>query len=217
MAEKRTGKYIYELEELLGVLKNEAWVAVAQDNLTRKMNVRVFRAYINGDNDEPSDELYYSSLKVEEMFQNTGDILEGIINDLTSINNRIDDLINTVNSMYQTLNNRITEEVNNLNKRIDQEIANLNKRIDQEITALTNKINQEVTTLNTKINNLKDTLNNTITTNVTNLNNKIDNSVAELNRKIEALRQELQGWILYGSSVPTNATLPAGRLYIQYF
>lgn len=206
MAEKRTGKYIYELEELLGVLKNEAWVAVAQDNLTRKMNVRVFRAYINGDNDEPSDELYYSSLKVEEIFQNTSDILEGIINDLTSINNRIDDLINTVNSIYQTLNNRITEEVNNLNKRIDQ-----------EITALTNKINQEVATLDTKINNLKDTLNNTITTNVNNLNNKIDNSVAELNRKIEALRQELQGWILYGSSVPTNATLPAGRLYIQYF
>lgn len=171
--EKRTGLYIYELEELLGNIKTESWFAISQDNMTRKVSSRTIRQFMNGDNDEPSDELYYSSNKVESLFETTGDTINEIINDISSINQRLDDIANSINSNFKTLNDRITSEVNNLNRRIDNEVSALNARIDSE--------------------------------------------VAELNRKINQLRDELHGWILYGTSVPTNSTLPAGRLYIQYF
>lgn len=171
--DKRTGLYIYELEELLGNIKVDAWFALSQDNMTRKVSGRTIRRFMNGDNDEPSDELYYSSSKVELLLKGTGDIINEIISDIDNINQRLDDLSNSINSNFKTLNDRITNEVNKLNIRIDNEVAKLN--------------------------------------------NRIDNEVAELNRKINQLREELHGWILYGTEVPTASSLPAGRLYIQYF
>lgn len=141
---KKTGLYIYELEELTGELKNEAIFPVSQDNLTRRISARVLRRFFNGDEDEPSQESYYSSNKVNELFENVTNTFSDVGNDLTNINNRIDELTNTVVNNYRTLDDRIT-------------------------------------------------------------------------REIEQLNDKLENWILYGSSVPTSETLPAGRLYIQYF
>ena len=88
-----TGKYIYELVDLGTTLKEDAVFPVAQDSLTRKVEARVFRKFINGDNDEPSDELYYSSQKIDELLGNQSDIIDNINEEINNINNRIDNLI----------------------------------------------------------------------------------------------------------------------------
>lgn len=126
MASDRTGKKIYEMNDLVGTLKNDAWFAISQDNATRKVAARVLRQFINGDNDEPNEESYYSSAKIEEIINQTDDKLGDIDIDINNINNRIDELTNTVNNNYRTLDERITREVNRLDKRI----TDLDKKLE---------------------------------------------------------------------------------------
>lgn len=126
MASDRTGKKIHEIDALIGILKNEAYFAVSQDNATRKVEARILRQFINGDNDEPSEESYYSSAKMEELLTINDNRFENINSEINNVNDRIDELTNTVNNNYNTLNDRITREVNRLDKRIDD----LNKKLE---------------------------------------------------------------------------------------
>lgn len=196
-----TGKYIYELVDLGTTLKEDAVFPVAQDNLTRKVEARVFRKFINGDKDEPSDELYYSSQKIDELLGKQSDIIDNINEEINNINNRIDNLTDTVNENYEALNKRITEEVNKINDRIDQEVENINNRIDEvyeELVAADDDLRERCTQLEERCTNLEERC------------TKIEQSIKDLDDKLE-------GWILYGSAPPTTSTLPAGRLYIQWF
>lgn len=207
-----TGKYIYELIELDTALKDTAVFPLAQDNLTRKIEARQFRLFINGDNDQPSSEFYYSSEKIEELLGNRDDLISSIQQDINNINTRIDDLANTVNENYATLDKRITEEVNKLNNRIDFEVETLNNRIDQEVATLNNRITQIYNELVEADNDLR--------ARCTALENRctvLENRCTTIENNLEALDNKLESWILYGSAAPTTSTLPAGRLYIQYF
>lgn len=196
-----TGKYIYELVELDQNLKDDAVFPIAQDDLTRKVEARVLRKFINGDNDQPSEEFYYSSSKIESLLGNRDETIENILGDINNINTRIDDLANTVNENYNTLDQRITKEVNTLNNRIDQEVENLNNRIDevyQELVEADNDLRERCTQLETRC-------------------TRLEQRCAQIENKITELDRKLEGWILYGSAAPTTSTLPAGRLYIQWF
>lgn len=195
-----TGKRIHELEPL-NLLKNEAWMITSQDTLTRKFPARMLRAFINGDNDEPSTESYYSSDKITGMFDGAGDRMNEIEESIRITNVRIDDLTNTVLENYTTLDQRITKEVNTLNVRIDTEVKTIGDRITtlyNELKAADDALRARCTALETRCT----TLETRCTT--------IEKSVADLDTK-------LTGWILYGNAAPTNSTLPAGRLYVQWF
>lgn len=203
-----TGKKIYELEELIGIMKNEAWFAMSQDNLTRKVSARSFRTFINGDNDEPSDESYYSSSKIEALFNNAGDRFVDIETDIDNINQRIDDLTNTVQENYETLDNRITKEVNTLNDRIDKEVDTLNKRITavyNELVAADDALRNRCTALENRCTQLESRC------------TALEQRCSNIEKSIQDLDNKLENWILYGSAAPTTSTLPAGRLYIQWF
>lgn len=244
MAIDTTGKRIYELEPLT-ILKDEAYLATSQDNKTRKFQVRDIRALINGDHDEPGEESYYSSLRITELFGNTSDQLDEIRDSINNINIRIDDLSNTVLENYSTLDKRITKEVNTLNDRIDKEVHTLDTRITNEVKTLNTRIDTEVKTLNTKIDTEVKTLNTRIDKEVKTLNDRIttiynelkaadtalqnrctaletrctnlETRCATIEQSVKDLNTKLQGWILYGNAAPTSSTLPAGRLYIQWF
>ena len=125
----KTGKRIYQLESLIGLLKDEALIPISQDNLTRKIPARALRRFLNGDNDEPSEESYFSSAKVTELMDGANDRFNEIEKNISDINTRIDDLTNTVNENYNTLDNRITQEVNTLNDRITNEVSDINAEI----------------------------------------------------------------------------------------
>lgn len=179
----KTGKRIYQLESLVGILKDEALLPISQDNLTRKIQARVLRRFLNGDNDEPSEESYFSSAKVTDLMNDASDRFNSMEDEITAINNRIDNLTNTVNENYHTLDNRITNEVNNLKSMISNSY--------DELVAADDALRIRCTNLENRC-------------------TSIETSIANLNTKLE-------GWILYGSSPPSASTLPAGRLYIQYF
>ena len=207
-----TGKYIYELIELDTALKDTAVFPLAQDNLTRKIEARQLRVFINGDNNQPSNEFYYSSAKVEELLGYRDDTISIILRDIEYLNSRIDDLANTVNENYATLDKRITDEVNKLNNRIDQEVETINNRIDQEVEAINNRIDDIYKELVAADDDLR--------ARCTALENRctaLENRCRRIENNLEALEDKLESWILYGSAAPTTSTLPAGRLYIQYF
>ena len=206
MSEIHNGKKIYEIDDLVGNLKDDAFMPISQDNITRKIKLKQIRTFINGDNDEASDDRYFSSNKIVELFGDNTTKLNDINNKIVSINTRIDNLTNTVSENYNTLDTRITNEVNTLNGRIDTEVNTLNSRITNEVNTLNSRINTEVNTLNGRI-----------SSEVNTLNEKIKAEVNTINSKISELDKKLEGWILYGTAVPTTTSLPDGRLYIQYF
>lgn len=151
MSNNRTGKYIYELDALTGPLKgNEAWIPISQDNLTRRVALDRFREFINGDNDLPSTDRYYSSQKITE-------IVERIDN---SINTSKDDIINIIATLEDTQNNittiytDITQTIKQFQKQVNDYIVSNNA----EITA----IKQRLTNLETNLTNMTNKLNSLI-------------------------------------------------------
>lgn len=211
MSENRTGKKIYELDDLAtGIkLKDEAWFAVSQDELTYRVQMHALRSFINGDDKDPSVENYYSSQKIFELFEIARIRFEAIEQSIVVTNIRIDNLTNTVQNNYATLDNRITEEVRILNNRITNEVNILNNRITNEVNILNQKIKDEQTA---RIN-----ADNAI-------NIRIDNETAAreaqdtvLLNRIIALEQRLTDLIKVGTTPPSAAIVKEGQVYVQIF
>lgn len=151
MSNTRTGLYIYELDSLVGMLKDDALLPISQDNLPRKIQARVLRSFINGDDSEPSQETYYSSSKVDELFENTSNTIGDINSDLSNISARIDALTNTVNSNYSTLDNRITNEINSLGNNFDSKLSALDTKLTNNMNTMQTNLGARIDALNTKL------------------------------------------------------------------
>lgn len=150
MNENITGRYIYELEKIVSKLKDNAYFAVSQDNLTRAVPAKCIRDFINGDDDSPSSDRYYSSLKINEIIEGVTSRIGDINNSIESINRTIESQRITIANNYDFLNKKIdaciketTENINRIDTNIqlhDASIRNLHESVARNYEDLNGKI-----------------------------------------------------------------------------
>ena len=110
ITEEILGKKIHELETLNMSLDDDAWFVIAQNNLTRKINLNTLRQSFSSDPTEKgSDVRYYSTEKIDEMIKTIYEKIKESGNNMTEINNTI-----------KTLNDRIEEVRSDLLRYIDE-------------------------------------------------------------------------------------------------
>ena len=215
----KTGKYIYELDSLVGALSKEAYFVVSQDDLTRKITFDDLKTAFNGDNEESGPNNYYSSEMIDRMFEEVYQRLLNMEQDFLELSKKFEEVQTYVQNAYNELSDRLTNLDEEINNRIDQEVKTINTRIDTEVSNINDRIDQEVSTLNTAINNLDRKINDRIDDEVATLNSKINSNYNTLNDRITSIYKELNNKIDnlfdYGTSVPSSLT--TGKLYFQYF
>ena len=136
----KTGKYIYELESLVGNLKTDAYFVVSQDDLARKVSLRELKLALNGDDDDPSNENYYSSEKIDQLISQIYQRILNIEQDFLGLSKKFEELQSIVQNGYNELNEKIDKVNIDINNRIDEEVNNLNDRITQIYDELTERI-----------------------------------------------------------------------------
>lgn len=102
------GKHIYELEELK-LLKNTAYIALSQDNLTRKVTLDDLKLSFNGDSDEASKNTYYSTEYMSRYFDNIDDRFRDMT---TYINQQDAALQQTIEDNYNHWNSILYDTTN---------------------------------------------------------------------------------------------------------
>lgn len=99
ITEETLGKKIYELDSLNMSLSDDAWFVIAQNNLTRKINLNTLRQSFSSDSSEDKNNVrYYSTEKIDEMIKLIYDKIKESGNNTTEIKESI-----------KTLDDRITE------------------------------------------------------------------------------------------------------------
>lgn len=163
----KTGKYIYELDSLVGKLSKDAYFVVSQDDLTRKITFDELKTAFNGDNDESGPNNYYSSEMIDQMFDQVYEKLLNMEQDFlnlskkfeevqTYVQNAYNELSDKIDNLDETINNKIDVAIDTINERIDSEIDTINERIDNEVKTLGDRITSIYDELNEKIDNLYD-------------------------------------------------------------
>lgn len=229
----KTGKYIYELDSLVGNLKDASYFAVSQDDLTRKLSFHEFKVSLNGDDNEPAADNYYSSLMISQLndeiynrlqsleqeflnlskqFEEVQMFVQTTYNDLVDRYNKLleqlegtaGDLTGGIESLRKELNQKIEE----LRQQHNTDISEVNENISNQAITINNRIDQEVTTINSRIDQEVSDINNTITSEVSTLDQRITDIYNELTYRIDNLYN-------YGTELPVQ--LDTGKLYFQYF
>ena len=136
------GKHIYELEELK-LLKNTAYLAISQDNLTRKVSLDDLKLAFNGDSDEVSKNTYYSTEYMSRYFDNVDDRFREVSNEISKTNTRIDNLTEYVNQQDADIRQTIEENYNHWDTVLySTDTKNLGDIVDlkNRVTALEYKV-----------------------------------------------------------------------------
>lgn len=125
------GKHIYELDALK-LLKDDASIPISQDNLTRRVNIKDLRLAFNGDDDEPSEDTYYSSQYIQQKFSDVEKRFVDLLNLVQDANKNTSELKIYVDEQDMNL----SENIKNLKDYVD----NQNLSLINRITALENKV-----------------------------------------------------------------------------
>lgn len=186
MSANRTGKYIHELDHVSGGLKDDAFFAISQDNLTRRAFMRDIRGFINGDNESPSADFYYSSLKVDSLIQE-------INNKISTSNSNINDLLTDLNAIREYIDTRDTLIQTDLNLFKELTTQNLND------------MREYIDELDNKIGGIEEIINGNSETGAIGILERLTN-----------LENKLAGMIKFGTAVPTVADIEENGIYVQY-
>lgn len=125
------GKHIYELDALK-LLKDDASIPISQDNLTRRVNLKDLRLAFSGDDDEPSEDTYYSSQYTQQKFSDVEKRFVDLLNLVQEANKNTSELKIYVDKQDMNL----SENIKNLKDYVDNQNISLVNRI----TALENKV-----------------------------------------------------------------------------
>lgn len=236
MSANRTGKYIHELDHVSGGLKDDAFFAISQDNLTRRAFMRDIRGFINGDNESPSADFYYSSLKVDSLIQEINNKIStsnSNINDLLTDLNAIREYIDTRDTLIQTDLNLFkeltTQNLNDMREYIDEEDAELKEGIEWCSTAI-GDINTRLAAHNReylshigaynmfvgRVEEKFDELDNKIGGIEEIINGNSETGAIGILERLTNLENKLAGMIKFGTAVPTVADIEENGIYVQY-
>lgn len=133
------GKHIYELDELK-LLKASAVFAVAQDNLTRRVNLDDLRLAFNGDSSEASTNTYYSTEYMERKFSDDDERFRDVTESISNTNDRIDRLTEYVNEKDNILLEKINENYNYWDEKLYNTSTGDIVVINRNIEAIDNRV-----------------------------------------------------------------------------
>lgn len=229
----KTGKYIYELDSLIGNLKDESYFAVSQDDLTRKLSFHEFKVSLNGDDNEPAADNYYSSLMISQLNDEIYSRLQSLEQEFLNLSKQFEevkmfvqttynDLVDRYNKLLEqlegttgdltggmeALRKELNQKIEELREQHNTDISEVNENINNQAITINNRIDQEVTTINSRIDQEVSDINNTITSEVSTLDQRITDIYNELTYRIDNLYN-------YGTELPVQ--LDTGKLYFQYF
>lgn len=218
----KTGKYIYELDSLIGNLKDESYFAVSQDDLTRKLSFHEFKVSLNGDDNEPAADNYYSSLMISQLNDEIYSRLQSLEQEFLNLSKQFEEVKMFVQTTYNDLvdrYNKLLEQLEGTTGDLTSGIESLRKELNQKIEELREQHNTDISEVNENINNQAITINNRIDQEVSDINNTITSEVSTLDQRITDIYNELTYRIdnlyNYGTELPVQ--LDTGKLYFQYF
>lgn len=229
----KTGKYIYELDSLIGNLKDESYFAVSQDDLTRKLSFHEFKVSLNGDDNEPAADNYYSSLMISQLNDEIYSRLQSLEQEFLNLSKQFEEVKMFVQTTYNDLvdrYNKLLEQIEGTTGDLTGGIASLREEFNQKIEELRQQHNTDISAVNQTINNQATTINNRIDQEVTNINDRIDQEVSNINNTITSevstldqrisdiyneLTYRIDNLYNYGTELPVQ--LDTGKLYFQYF
>lgn len=205
MSQNKTGKYIHELNALIGSLKNEACFAVSQDNLTRRVYLSELRSFINGDNNPPSTDSYYSSAKIKEIVDATNNTLIEMKGSITNIETSLSQTQQTIRQNF----NSLTEMINLYKEHTNEKITEM----DGVIKVLNNQVGglgEAVETINNNITELNNSIGN-----ITGVLENHNNTIVLLVERLNNLQAKVGGMIKFGTDVPTASNISDKGIYVQ--
>lgn len=218
----KTGKYIYELDSLIGNLKDESYFAVSQDDLTRKLSFHEFKVSLNGDDNEPAADNYYSSLMISQLNDEIYSRLQSLEQEFLNLSKQFEEVKMFVQTTYNDLvdrYNKLLEQLEGTTGDLTGGIESLRKEFNQKIEELRQQHNTDISEVNENINTQVTNINNKIDQEVGTINNRIDSEVGTLDQRITDIYNELTYRIdnlyNYGTELPVQ--LDTGKLYFQYF
>ena len=218
----KTGKYIYELDSLIGNLKDESYFAVSQDDLTRKLSFHEFKVSLNGDDNEPAADNYYSSLMISQLNDEIYSRLQSLEQEFLNLSKQFEEVKMFVQTTYNDLvdrYNKLLEQLEGTTGDLTGGIESLRKEFNQKIEELRQQHNADISEVNENINTQVTNINNKIDQEVSTINNRIDSEVGTLDQRITDIYNELTYRIdnlyNYGTELPVQ--LDTGKLYFQYF
>lgn len=218
----KTGKYIYELDSLIGNLKDESYFAVSQDDLTRKLSFHEFKVSLNGDDNEPAADNYYSSLMISQLNDEIYSRLQSLEQEFLNLSKQFEEVKMFVQTTYNDLvdrYNKLLEQLEGTTGDLTGGIESLRKEFNQKIEELRQQHNTDISEVNENINTQVTNINNKIDQEVSTINNRIDSEVGTLDQRITDIYNELTYRIdnlyNYGTELPVQ--LDTGKLYFQYF
>lgn len=218
----KTGKYIYELDSLIGNLKDESYFAVSQDDLTRKLSFHEFKVSLNGDDNEPAADNYYSSLMISQLNDEIYSRLQSLEQEFLNLSKQFEEVKMFVQTTYNDLvdrYNKLLEQLEGTTGDLTGGIESLRKELNQKIEELRQQHNTDISEVNENINTQVTNINNKIDQEVSTINNRIDSEVGTLDQRITDIYNELTYRIdnlyNYGTELPVQ--LDTGKLYFQYF
>ena len=218
----KTGKYIYELDSLIGNLKDESYFAVSQDDLTRKLSFHEFKVSLNGDDNEPAADNYYSSLMISQLNDEIYSRLQSLEQEFLNLSKQFEEVKMFVQTTYNDLvdrYNKLLEQLEGTTGDLTGGIESLRKELNQKIEELRQQHNTDINEVNENINTQVTNINNKIDQEVSTINNRIDSEVGTLDQRITDIYNELTYRIdnlyNYGTELPVQ--LDTGKLYFQYF
>ena len=201
----KTGKYIYELDSLVGNLKDVSYFAVSQDDLTRKLSFHEFKVSLNGDDNEPAADNYYSSLMISQLNDEIYNRLQSLEQEFLNLSKQFEEVRMFVQTTYNDLVDRynklleqlegtagdLTGGMESLRQEINQKLEELRQQHNTDISTVNETINTQVTNINNRIDQKVEEINNRTDQKIEEVNNKIDREVEEINNKIDQEVEEI--------------------------
>lgn len=229
----KTGKYIYELDSLVGNLKDASYFAVSQDDLTRKLSFHEFKVSLNGDDNEPAADNYYSSLMISQLNDEIYNRLQSLEQEFLNLSKQFEEVQMFVQTTYNDLVDRynklleqlegtagdLTGGIESLRQEINQKLEELRQQHNTDISTVNETINTQVTNINNRIDQEVEEINNRTDQKIEEVNDRITSEVGTLDQRITDIYNELTYRIdnlyNYGTELPVQ--LDTGKLYFQYF